>query len=120
MKKEWLIGFAMILTVTLGACTSSSTFLVSKDGAGYYLGNSSQAAYRMFCESGDLQKILAETQLPQGTKDELYRSNCGPERSKEKVRQLYASLTPAQRKELRLAFKNNGYDINYLPCCDKN
>jgi hypothetical protein len=101
--------------VTLGAC-ASSTFIASKDGKGYYMGSGSNAAYRMFCESGDLQKILAGTQLSSETKDELYRSNCGPERSKDKVKQAYASITPAQRKDLRLAFRNNGYDINYLPC----
>ncbi len=116
MNKEWLAGFAVMLAVTLGACASSSTFLVSKDGAGYYLGDSSDSAYRMFCESGDLQKILAGTQLSAEIKDELFRSNCGPERSKEKVKQVYASIAPAQRKDLRLAFKNNGYDINYLTC----
>jgi hypothetical protein len=115
MKKEWLVGFAVMLAVALGAC-ASSTFVASKDGKGFYLGNSSNAAYLMFCESGDLRKILAGTQLPSETKDELYRSNCGPERSKDKVKQAYASITPAQRKDLRLAFKNNGYDINYLPC----
>ncbi len=115
MKKERLAGFAVLLATALGAC-ASSTFVASKDGKGFYLGNSSDSAYRMFCESGDLQKILAGTQISAETKDELYQSNCGPERSKEKVKQIYASMTPAQRKELRLAFRNNGYDINYLPC----
>jgi hypothetical protein len=116
MGKIWLAGCAVMLAATLSACASSSTFLVSKNGTGYYLGSSSNAAYRMFCESGDLQKILAGTQLPSETKEDLYRSNCGPERSKERVKQIYASLTPEQRKGLRLAFRNNGYDINYLPC----
>lgn len=115
MKIKWIVGFAVIVAVTLSAC-ASSTFVASKDGKGYYLGNSSNAAYRLFCESGDLRKILAATQLPSETKDELYRSNCGPERSKERVKQIYASITPEQRKELRLAFRKNGYDINYLPC----
>ncbi len=114
MKKEWLVGFAVILAVTLGAC--ASTFVATKDGKGYYLGSSSNAAYKLFCESGDLQKVLAATQLSSETKDKLYSSNCGPERSKERVKQIYASITPAQRKDLRLAFRNNGYDINYLPC----
>jgi hypothetical protein len=115
MKKEWLAGFAGLLAMALGAC-ASSTFVASKDGKGFYLGSSSNAAFRMFCESGDLQKILAGTQLSSETRDELFRSNCGPERSRERVKQVYASMIPAQRKELRLAFKNNGYDINYLPC----
>ena len=116
MKKEELAVFAVMFSVTFCACTSSSTFMASKDGKGFYLGNSSNAAYRMFCESGDLQKILVGTQLPSETKEELYRFSCGPERSKERVKQIFALMTPAQRKDLRLAFKNNGYDINYLQC----
>jgi hypothetical protein len=51
-----------------------------------------------------------------GMKDRLYRYNCGTDRSSSKVKQLHASLTPEQRKELRTSFKNNGYDINYIPC----
>jgi hypothetical protein len=29
---------------------------------------------------------------------------------------LYSDLTPEQRKDLRLAFRKQGYDINYYPC----
>jgi hypothetical protein len=106
----------LILAVALGMWACSSTFVASKDGRGYYLGNESKTAYTTFCESGDLQKILTTTQLPEEMKDKLYRYNCGTDRSSSKVKQLYASLTPEQRKELRTSFKNNGYDINYIPC----
>lgn len=97
------------------ACTTS-TFFVSKDGKGYYWGNDSKDAYRMFCETGELGKIIADTELPRAMKDDLYQYNCGAERSNEKARQLYASMTPAQRKDLRSAFKKHGYDINSFPC----
>lgn len=112
MNKHFVMFAASV--VIFAGCTSS--FLVSKDGKGYFWGNDSKAMYRMLCESGDLKKILSETKFPQELKDDIYRYNCSPERSGEKVKQIYASMPSEQRKELRNAFKDNGYDINYLPC----
>ncbi len=114
MKKHLMLMPLLALVLTTGC---SSTFVAYKGGHAYFLGNESQDAYRLFCESGDLKKILADTtKLGQDLKDELYRSNCGEERSRDKVRQVYQSMTPEQRKDLRLAFKKNGYDINYMHC----
>jgi hypothetical protein len=107
----------LLLAIASASACTSSTFFVNKDGKGYYWGNDSKDAYKTFCESGDLMKIIADTELPQATKEDLYLYNCGAERSPEKARQLYASMTPSQRKALRNAFKKHGYDINYLPCC---
>lgn len=106
----------LLVTASVGACVSS-TFFVNKDGHGYYWGNDSKEAYTTFCESGELMKIIADTGFPQSMKDDLYQYNCGAERSPEKARQLYASMTPAQRKTLRNAFKNHGYDIHSQSCC---
>jgi len=110
-------GFLLLVLVIAGASAcATSTFFVSKDGKGYYWGNDSKDAYILFCETGELGKILSDTALSQVMKDDLYQYNCGAERSNEKARQLYAAMTPAQRKDLRSAFKKHGYDINYLPC----
>jgi hypothetical protein len=109
------IVIAMTAPAFFSAC--ASTFVASKDGKGYYVGSGSDAAYRMFCESGDLRKILtATTKLSEDMKNDLYRFNCENERSNGKVRQIFSSMTPAQRKDLRQAFKNNGYDINAMRC----
>lgn len=94
----------------------SSTFLVSKDGQGYFLESNSKTLQVMLCDSGDLQKVLSGTHLSADMKERFYRFNCTPERSGEKVKELFTAMTPGERKELRLAFKSNGYDINYLPC----
>lgn len=110
--KHW----AAILASAVIAAGCSSTFLVSKDGKGYFFGSKSEAIYKMLCESGDLARVLKEAELPQEMKDSLYRYNCTPEQSGEKIKQIYASMTHDQRKGLRSAFRNNGYDINYLPC----
>ena len=108
-------SLAMIAAL-LGLFGCSSTFLASKDGKGYYIGSGSDAAYRMFCQSGDMLKILNDTKLPQETRDGLYRATCSEERSGARVKDLYGQMSPEQRKDLRQAFRRNGYDINYLPC----
>jgi len=110
-------GFLMILagiTLVLSACTS--TFLVYKDGRGYFVGGDSKAKYDMLCASGDLDKILADTHLDAATKDSLNKYNCSEERSSEKVKQLYASFTVEQRKDIKGAFRKNGYEINKFAC----
>ena len=106
---------ALIAALMAQAC--AGTFVASKDGKGYYVGSSSDAAYRMFCESGDLQRILAATTtIEQEKKNDLYASNCGPDRSNDKVRRIFTSMTAPQRRDLRQAFKASGYDINAMRC----
>ncbi len=115
---KWrLLGSIMLAAAPLflGAC--ASTFVAYKDGHGYYIGNQSDSAYKLFCDSGDFRKILdGTTRIAQDTKEDLYRYNCGTDRSPQKIREIYASMTPEQRKDLRTSFKNNGYEINYLHC----
>jgi hypothetical protein len=105
-----------IAAAALFAAGCSSTFMMVKNGSGYMLGSDSNEVHRLLCESGDLQKILLVAQLSQGTKDDLYRYNCSPDRSRDKVKQVYASMVPAERKALRVAFKSNGYEINAMHC----
>ncbi len=112
--KTWFFLTIAGLALVTGACTS--TFLVSKDGKAYFLGSNSKAKYEMLCASGDLEKVLAATHLSKDMKDALYKYNCSAERSGDKIKQVYASMTPEDRKDIRRAFKNNGYEINYLEC----
>jgi len=111
--KAWFLIIAG-MTFFAGGCTS--TFMMVKNGTGYMLGSESNEVYRILCESGDLQKILLEAQLRQEAKDELYKYNCSPERSRDKVKQVYTAMVPAERKALRIAFKSNGYEINAMHC----
>jgi hypothetical protein len=113
MKTWLLIGIAGIALVT-GACTP--LFMVGKgEGRGVFLGSNAKA-YDMLCASGDLMKVLEDTPLSKEMKDTFYQDNCSSERSSEKVRQLFASMTPEQRKDIRTAFKKNGYSINGGSC----
>ncbi|MBI5640977.1 MAG: hypothetical protein HZA17_11175 [Nitrospirae bacterium] len=113
MNKSILIICLLLLFIS---CGCSSTFLVSKDGYGYFLGSDSKAAYKMLCESGDLAMVLLETSLPQDIKDALLRYSCSQERSREKVKRVFAAISPEHKQELMNAFRKNGYEINYLHC----
>ncbi len=114
MKKRLIIMIAGVVLLT-SACTP--TFMVGKgEGRGRFLGSNSKAMYEMLCASGDMEKVLAATHLSTEMKDSLYRYNCSAERSSDKVKQLFASLTCEQRKDIRAAFKLNGYSINSGSC----
>jgi len=113
MKKAYLFGIVVLALVT-GACTS--TFLISKDGKGYFIGSRAKTLHRMLCKDGDLVKVLADTRLNESMQNDLFRYNCTEQKSGKKVKEIYASMTPVQRKDLRMAFRTNGYDINYMPC----
>jgi hypothetical protein len=113
--RTWLLISIAGLVLTVGACTPM--IMVGKgERRGGFLGSSSKAMYEMLCVSGDLGKVLEATHLSAEMKDAFYRYNCSAERSSEKLKQLYASMTSEQRKDIRTAFKMNGYTINGGTC----
>jgi hypothetical protein len=115
MKNWLLIAFAGIVLLT---CACTPMFLVGKEGKrGLFLGSNSKAMYDMLCVSGDLLKVLEITDLNKELKETFYRSNCSDERSFEKVKKIYTAMTSEQRKDIRTAFKKNGYSINGGACC---
>ena len=113
MKFFFLISIIGMALLT-GAC--SSTFLVVKDGQSTFVGSDSKVKYDLLCASGDLEKVLADTHLETAMKDTLYKYNCSTERSSERVKQIFATLTVEQRKDIKSAFRKNGYEINKIFC----
>jgi hypothetical protein len=113
--RTWIFISIMVTALVTSAC--SSTFLVYKQGKGFFLENNSKDKFELFCTSGDFEKVLADTQLDKKMRDDLYKYNCLDERSTEKILEVYATMTVAQRKDLRTAFRKNGYAINYGPDC---
>jgi len=53
--------------------------------------------------------------LPDNTKADLYKYNCTAP-SKDKLKEVVSSMTPEQRRDLRLSFQVHGYDINRINC----
>ncbi|MGW8273278.1 MAG: hypothetical protein ACWGN7_07815 [Thermodesulfovibrionales bacterium] len=106
-----VIAFALVL---LGC--APSTFIISKDGRAYYFGRESKVLRAMLCDSGDLERILSETIMPDNLKHAFLRYNCSEDRSEKKVIATYLFLNPDERKDLKSAFSRHGYVINYVPC----
>ena len=93
-------------------CTS--TFMVSKECSTYYLGSTTDGVYRMLCETGDFERVLADAGLPSDIAQRLYEAQCR-ERSREVFLSAYQRLSPAQQDSLKSAFRENGYEINAKP-----
>jgi hypothetical protein len=118
MKTWFLIGIASMVLIT-GAC-GPPMFLVSKKGddrRGQFLGKKSNIMYELMCESGGLLKVLeTTTQFSKEMKEAFFHANCSADRSFDKVRKIYKAMTREQRKDIRTAFKKNGYEINSGGC----
>ena len=115
--KIQLVIITAVIAFLGSACSSGPIFMVSKgEERGRFLGSNSKYVYEMLCSSGDLLKVLEATHLSREMKDSFYRYNCSAERSSDKLKQLYASMTPEQRKDIRTAFKEKGYSVNGGSC----
>lgn len=115
MKFLFFISIAVMAFMT-SAC--ARTFLIGQYGSNYFLGDTSDGMYKMLCASGDLEKVLLASHLSQDKKDALYKYNCSAERSGKKIRQIYASMTVAERDDIKDAFKNNGFAVNVIAMYD--
>jgi hypothetical protein len=108
--------FINIAAIALFISSCSPTFLVYKNGRYCFVGSCSNAKYDILCETGELKKVLASSHLREELKDSLYKSSCSAERSRDKVTKIFASMTVEERKDIRNAFRANGYNINRLAC----
>ena len=116
MKKWLLIAIAGMVLVT-GAC--APMFMIGREGSdkrGVFLGSKSKAMYDLMCASGELERVLAATHLNTEMKEALYKNNCSAEGSVKELKKIYSSMTRAQRKDLKTAFKKYGYSINGGTC----
>lgn len=105
---------AIILTIV--GC-SSSNFLIYKDAKHYYMTNKSDNLRKVLCDSGDLARITRDAQLPEELQKELIASMCTQDKVKEHVLAVLEKMTKEQRSALKLAFQNNGYQINTIANC---
>lgn len=113
--KTWLLTGIVGMALVIGACTPM--FMVSKgEKRGVYLGSNSKATYDVLCASGELKTVLEATHFSSEMKDVFYQYNCSAERSSDKVKQLFSSMTSEQKKDIKAAFKEKGYSINGGTC----
>lgn len=112
MNRRLLFGTMLVLfSASLICIGCAKTFLLSKDCKTYYFGDANETLYKMLCPSGDLQKVLTDSGLPEDTRASLYEAKC-TDRSREKLDRIYASMSRDQQKALKSAFRKHGYEIN--------
>jgi len=112
--KRWPLIVITGMALLISACTD--TFLVTKSGHSAFLESDWKSKYEMLCETGALDDVLEDSHLDNEMKDALYKYSCSPSRSGEKVREIYASMTREQRKDIKSAFRRNGFVINERVC----
>jgi hypothetical protein len=98
-----------LLVVMTAGCVP--TFLISKDCKTYFFGEVNETKYKMLCPSGDFERVLNSTTLPRETKNALYWSTCR-DRSRQRPQAVYASLSAAQKRDLKFSFQKQGCEVN--------
>ncbi|MBI5141776.1 MAG: hypothetical protein HZA20_06235 [Nitrospirae bacterium] len=106
---------ASAFMVMLASC-GPSTFIVSRDSSSYYFGSESQSLKRMICDTGDLERVLRDAEIPEHLKSDFNEYVCTEKRSREKVIALYAFLSPEEKRSLKRAFSMRGYMVNHVAC----
>ncbi|KAA0895393.1 hypothetical protein [Oryzomonas rubra] len=116
MNKHILIGIFAVLTTLTAGC-GSSNFLVYKDAKHFYVTSNGATLKKVLCESGDINRILTDSRLPEATQKDLYEGICSSNKVKERLLATLEDMTPEQRSALKLAFQANGYQINTIANC---
>ncbi len=106
--------YISILALMINGC--SSTFILYKEGRGYYFGSERKELNTMLCERGDLNRVLERTSSITSEKKGLFFRYTCLEPDRVKIRELFSTLTEDERKELKDSFRKEGYDINLVPC----
>lgn len=113
-----LFVFAVLLCTALvaGGC-SSNNFLVYKDAKHFYVTSSGPELKRVLCDSGDMDRIARDSKLPESLQKDLKDGICASNKVKERLMATLEGMTKEQRTALKLAFQQNGYDINVVANC---
>lgn len=108
----------ILLAAFLSGCGTPSNFVVYKTGTGkhFFVTSTRPEIKKYLCDTGDMEKILRDTDLPENIRKELMSSICASEKVKEKVLAVLDGMTQEQRSELKRGFQRNGYDVNIINC----
>jgi hypothetical protein len=110
---SWILTCTAIMVVSLivGGC-SSSKFLVYKDGRNFYVNSDCPERQRILCDSGDIDKIVKESTLPNSLQMKLKEGICPSSKVKKSLMDTLDGMTSEQQSALKNAFRRNGYEIN--------
>ena len=115
---QFWLKFGVVLIVALGISgCSSGNFLVYKDSKHFYVTSTGPELKRILCDSGDMDRIVKDSQLPAVLQKDLKDGICNSNKVKERLMATLEGMTKEQRTALKTAFQQNGYDINVVANC---
>lgn len=116
MKLIQAYAAIVVVALLMGGC-SSNNFLVYKDAKHFYVTSNGPELKRILCDSGDMDKIVHDSKLPDAMQKELKDGICASNKVKERLMASLDGMTKEQRAGLKGAFRSNGYDINVVANC---
>lgn len=109
--------FLLPAAALLLASCSSDNFMVYKNAKHFYVTSTGPELKRILCESGDMDKINADSRLPAQLQKDLKEGICSSNKVKERLLAILEGMTKEQRTALKHAFQRNDYDINVVANC---
>ena len=117
MQRRFIYGGLLVAVLLASGCASSGNFMVYKNAKHFYVTSTGPELKRILCDSGDMDKITMDSQLPPMLQRDLKDGICSSNKVKERLMTLLEGMTKQQRTALKEAFRANGYDINVVANC---
>lgn len=116
MQRMLTYAAIVVAALLMGGC-SSSNFLVYKDAEHFYVTSNGPELKRVLCDSGDMDRIVVDSKLPDAMQKELKDGICSSNKVKDRLMASLDGMSKEQRAALKEAFRHNGYDINVIANC---
>jgi hypothetical protein len=108
-KLAWL---SVLIAALAAAGCASRKFVVYKEGASFHVTGDTERRKKLLCDSGDIDRVLADSGLPAAMQAEFRDCICGPAGQRQRLAGILAGMTDGQYAALKEAFVKNGYEIN--------
>lgn len=99
------------VALMVGGC-SSGNFMVYKNGRSFFVTDDSYELKLVLCDSGDIDSIVKDSELPDSLQKELKDGICASDKSKTALMNTLGKMSNEQRNALKDSFNRNGYEIN--------
>jgi len=111
MQRTLIASAVLVSALMVGGCSSGS-FMVYKDGRNFYVTSDCAERKRTVCDSGDIDRVVRDSNLPAPLQMELKNGICPVGKAANSVQATLDRMTDEQRAALKGAFRKNGYEIN--------
>jgi len=113
MQKMLTHAAILVGVLVVGGC-STGNFIVYKNGSSFYISSDCPERQRVLCDSGDINKVVTDSKLPDSLQKELKDGMCASGTAGKPLAKTLERMTKEQRTALKDSFLDNGYEINKI------